>query len=92
MTYSCFCLGPRESEETICLTHTFVCVYLSATVSYLCVKNLGAELDAAMDPDKVTAFDRLHKLNKAEGKSKFKTLQRIRAGNTRQRILDFESM
>ncbi|EGD73066.1 RDX protein [Salpingoeca rosetta] len=56
------------------------------------LESLGAELDAAMDPEKVSAFDKLHRLNKSQGRNKFKTLQRIRAGNTRQRILDFESM
>jgi len=53
---------------------------------------LGRDLDAARDPTKVTSFDRLHSDNVVHGRDKFKTLQKIRSGNVRQRILEFEDM
>eukprot|EP00049_Salpingoeca_infusionum_P018341 m.356792 g.356792 ORF g.356792 m.356792 type:complete len:572 (+) comp17627_c0_seq1:373-2088(+) len=54
--------------------------------------SLGAELDQALDQSKVTQLDRLHYQNRAEGRDKFKTLRKIRSGNTKQRILEYENM
>lgn len=53
---------------------------------------LGRDLDSAKDPTKVTSYDKLHVENSRMGRSKFKTLRKIRSGNTRQRIMDFENM
>jgi hypothetical protein len=53
---------------------------------------LGRDLDTAKDPTMLTSYDRLHTENIRHGRDKFKTLRRIRSGNTRQRIMDFENM
>eukprot|EP00055_Hartaetosiga_balthica_P001961 m.2430 g.2430 ORF g.2430 m.2430 type:complete len:559 (-) comp1785_c0_seq1:474-2150(-) len=56
------------------------------------LESLGQELDTARNPENESKLDALYKSNLVSGKDKFKTLQRIRAGNTRQRIMDFENM
>ncbi len=53
---------------------------------------LGKDLDAAKDPTKVSSFDKLHHENVKQGRDKYSTLKKISAGNTRQRIMDFENM
>jgi len=54
--------------------------------------NLGSELDKARDSTKLSKMDLLHAQGVAEGRNKFKTLKKIRSGNTRTRIQDFENM
>ena len=53
---------------------------------------LGTDLKKAVDDTKLTRLDVLHTRNLAEGKTKFQTLKKIRNGNTKTRILDFENM
>ena len=53
---------------------------------------LGNDLDSLKSPDKMSANDRLHAANQREGRDKFKTLRKIRQGNTQQRVLDFENL
>jgi len=54
--------------------------------------NLGSELDKARDSSKLSKMDLIHAANVQEGRNKFKTLKKIRSGNTRTRIQDFENM
>ncbi|PAA60758.1 hypothetical protein BOX15_Mlig023185g1 [Macrostomum lignano] len=50
------------------------------------------EFKTSRKEDQVQTIDRLHESNVKEGRSKFKTLQKIRMGNTKKRIDEFESM
>eukprot|EP00040_Diaphanoeca_grandis_P023575 m.128500 g.128500 ORF g.128500 m.128500 type:complete len:595 (+) comp29338_c1_seq1:167-1951(+) len=54
--------------------------------------SLGAELEKAKDSGKLSRLDLLHIRNVKEGKDKFKTLRKIRSGNTKTRITEFENM
>ncbi|XP_033127874.1 radixin-like [Anneissia japonica] len=56
------------------------------------LKQLGSELENAKDEDKVTNTDKLHQQNVRAGRDKYKTLKQIRAGNTKDRIDEFENM
>lgn len=53
---------------------------------------LGSDLDALKSPEKLTPNDKLHQKRRTAGLNKFKTLRRIRQGNTQQRVMDFESL
>ncbi len=55
-------------------------------------QSLGADLDSAKDKSRLTRLDVLHAENVAQGRDKFKTLKQIRAGNTKNRVADFENM
>jgi len=54
--------------------------------------SLGAELEKSKDSGKLSRLDLLHIRNVKEGKDKFKTLRKIRSGNTKTRIVEFENM
>ncbi|CAI9167955.1 unnamed protein product [Rangifer tarandus platyrhynchus] len=53
---------------------------------------LSSELANAHDESKKTANDMIHAENMRLGRDKYKTLRQIRQGNTKQRIVEFESM
>ena len=53
---------------------------------------LSVELDAARDTGKLSRLDVLHQKNVEQGTTKFRTLRKIRSGNTRGRIIDFEDL
>merc|ERR1711937_83074 len=53
---------------------------------------LKAQLSGLKDTDKLTEMDLLHAENVKMGRDKYKTLKQIRAGNTRERIDQFERM
>lgn len=53
---------------------------------------LETELGGARDSTKLSRLDILHATNVATGRNKFQTLKKIRSGNTRTRIMDFENM
>ncbi|PAA49814.1 hypothetical protein BOX15_Mlig010337g3, partial [Macrostomum lignano] len=56
------------------------------------LEEMRDELNNARREEKVQPIDKLHETNVREGRSKFKTLQKIRLGNTKKRIDEFESM
>eukprot|EP00118_Oscarella_pearsei_P024557 m.306310 g.306310 ORF g.306310 m.306310 type:complete len:568 (+) comp41140_c0_seq1:118-1821(+) len=56
------------------------------------LQKLSSELSEAKDDAKTTKMDHLHAENQRKGVDKYKTLKLIRAGNTQQRIDEFESM
>jgi hypothetical protein len=53
---------------------------------------LAAALDKERNDAMMTPLDRLHRDNVREGRDKFKTLRQLRAGNVKQRVVDFENM
>lgn len=53
---------------------------------------LGEALAKTRDNTKLSRLDVLHANNMAEGNTKFRTLKKIRSGNTKTRVLDFENM
>ncbi|XP_045887039.1 moesin-like [Micropterus dolomieu] len=56
------------------------------------LKFLSTELAGAVDESKKTHNDLIHADNVKAGRDKYKTLRKIRQGNTKQRIDEFESM
>lgn len=56
------------------------------------LKKLEQELAESKETQKVTQNDLLHAENVKQGRDKYKTLKQIRAGNTRARVDEFESM
>ncbi|XP_052807572.1 radixin-like isoform X1 [Mya arenaria] len=56
------------------------------------LKELEAELIEKKDDTKQTRNDALHAENVKQGRDKYKTLKQIRAGNTKKRVDEFESM
>lgn len=56
------------------------------------LKQLGEELAENKDVQKATQNDKLHAENVKQGRDKYKTLKQIRAGNTKARVDEFESM
>ena len=50
------------------------------------------DLEKAKDVARLTKMDHLHAENVAQGRDKFKTLRTIRSGNTKTRVMDFESL
>ena len=50
------------------------------------------DLDRIKDSSKLSKMDYLHAENLAAGRDKFKTLKHIRSGNTKTRVMDFESL
>ncbi|PAA48889.1 hypothetical protein BOX15_Mlig019303g3 [Macrostomum lignano] len=66
---------------------------------YMHSRDVKARLDEMRDQfrsvrheDRVQPIDKIHESNVREGRSKFRTLQKIRMGNTKKRIDEFESM
>lgn len=56
------------------------------------LKRLEQELAESKDVQHVTQNDKLHAENVKQGRDKYKTLKQIRAGNTKKRVDEFESM
>ncbi|KAH3729482.1 radixin-like isoform X1 [Dreissena polymorpha] len=56
------------------------------------LRELEAELQEKKDDSKQTRNDQLHLENVKQGRDKYKTLKQIRAGNTKKRVDEFESM
>ena len=56
------------------------------------MKTLDAELKFARNSAGFDDVDHIHESNKSKGLDKFKTLRKIRQGNTKKRIDEFESM
>lgn len=56
------------------------------------LQELEAELQEKKDETKQTRNDVLHAENVKQGRDKYKTLKQIRAGNTKKRVDEFESM
>ncbi|WAR09124.1 RADI-like protein [Mya arenaria] len=56
------------------------------------LKELEAELIEKKDDTKQTRNDALHAENVKQGRDKYKTLKQIRAGNTKKRVDEFESI
>ena len=52
---------------------------------------LKADLKEELRESKATREDILHEQNQEQGRDKYKTLKQIRAGNTKQRIDQYES-
>uniref|UniRef100_A0A1I8ICL8 ERM domain-containing protein n=1 Tax=Macrostomum lignano TaxID=282301 RepID=A0A1I8ICL8_9PLAT len=66
---------------------------------YMHSRDVKARLDEMRDQfrsvrheDRVQPIDKIHESNVREGRSKFRTLQKIRMGNTKKRIDEFESI
>lgn len=55
-------------------------------------QRLEKELAESKDIQKATQNDKLHAENVKQGRDKYKTLKQIRAGNTKKRVDEFESM
>jgi hypothetical protein len=56
------------------------------------LKTLSNELSEVKDESKTSQMDRIHMDNKKKGVDKYKTLKLIRAGNTKQRVDQFENL
>ncbi|XP_062510344.1 radixin-like [Corticium candelabrum] len=56
------------------------------------LKTLSSELSESKDESKTSHMDKLHMDNKRKGIDKYKTLKLIRAGNTKQRVDQFENL
>jgi len=86
------------------LVQIFVCIPPSALTNHLLggparfiflysnLQALSAELALSRDTSRLTKLDNAHEDALQKGQDKYKTLRRIRQGNTRQRVDEFESL
>jgi len=56
------------------------------------LKDLGQELEKEKNKAALTRNDLIHQENVEQKRDKFKTLKQVRAGNTKQRVDQFENL